>query len=213
MKKFFKEYLDKNIKLEKWQIIGVIFLVVAISGLFGWIYEFIFYFLNSGMKTFYFRGGNFLPWINIYAYGAILICILTYKKRKKPLKVFLISALSCGVLELISGFVMTKLNHGVRCWSYNEEIWNFGNIGGYVCLRSVLFFGLSGLLLIYVILPFIFYLAKHMKKKTFLIMSIVICAVFIIDEVYNLIFTEILQTPRASSIYKKLGFKYIYFHK
>ena len=211
--KWIKQYINTDYKFDMTHNIGILCLIIAISGLFGWFYEFIFYFLNSGMKTFYYRGGNFLPWINIYAYGAILICILTYKKRKKPLKVFLFSALSCGVLELISGYVMTRLNHGVRCWSYNEEIWNFGNIGGYVCLRSVLFFGLSGLLLIYVILPSIFYLARHMKKKTFLIMSIVICSIFIIDEVYNLIFTEILHTPRASSIYKKLGFKYIYFNK
>ena len=73
MKKFFNEYLNTDIKLEKYQIIGIICLIIVFSGIFGWLYEYIFYFFNSGMKEFYYRGGNFLPWINIYAYGALLI--------------------------------------------------------------------------------------------------------------------------------------------
>ena len=36
------------------------------------------------MKEIYFRGGNFLPWINIYAIGAIIIYLLTYNKRRNP---------------------------------------------------------------------------------------------------------------------------------
>lgn len=192
---------------------GIICLVIAISGFFGFMYEFVFYYLNSGMKLFYFRGGNFLPWINIYAYGALLIIFLTYKLRDKPLKVFLISALACGLLELVSGYVMTKVTGGLRCWSYNEEILNFGNIGGYVCLRSVLFFGLSGLLLIYGILPLCFYISRNMSKKLFLIFSVSICSIFLIDEVYNLIFTKLFNLPRASTIYKDIGLRYIYFKR
>ena len=38
-------------------------------------------------------------------------------------------------------------------WSSNTEIWNFGNINGYVCLRSVMFFGVSGVLLVYMVIP------------------------------------------------------------
>ena len=77
-----KEYLEKDIKLNKKQMISMICLIIVISGIVGWLYEFIFYYFNSGMKTFYMRGGNFLPWINIYAYGAFLIIILTYNYKK-----------------------------------------------------------------------------------------------------------------------------------
>ena len=79
MKKIFKDYMNDKIKLEKYQMIGIVGLIVVLSGLFGWIYEFIFYYFDSGMKHLYFQGGNFLPWINIYATGALLI-ILTTKK-------------------------------------------------------------------------------------------------------------------------------------
>ena len=208
-----KEYIKKDYKFDRKTLIAITSLIIVISGVFGWLYEFIFYYFNSGMKQFYMRGGNFLPFINIYAYGALIICFLTYKKRKQPLKVFLISALSCGSLELVSGFVMEKVRYGIRCWSYNEEILNFGNIGGYVCLRSVLFFGLSGLLLIYIILPIIFNLARKCNKKWFFIISITICSIFVLDELYNLIFCRLLFLPRASTIYKKFGLKYIYFNR
>ena len=86
------KYLD--VKLEKWQLVGVLCLLFVIAGVFGWIYEFFFYFFNGGMEKFYWRGGNFLPFINIYATGAIMIYILAYRFRKKPWLVFLIAFVS-----------------------------------------------------------------------------------------------------------------------
>ena len=185
MKKIIKEYINKDYKFDKLTMLGIIFLIVVFAGVFGWIYEFFFYFLNSGMKTFYWRGGNFLPWINIYAYGALLICFFTYRRRKKPLQVFLISSLVCGLLELLSGYILYGLLGLERCWSYNEEILNLGNIGGYVCLRSVVVFGLSALMLIYLIVPLIFELANIMNKKLFMILSISLFTIFIFDELHS----------------------------
>ena len=210
MKKY-NDYINKDSSFDKITWLGIFCLIIVMAGIFGFVYEFIFYYFNGGMDKFYWRGGNFLPWINIYAIGAIAIYYLTYKKRKEPLKVFLRSLISCGVLEYISGLGMYIIGRGFRCWNYNTEILNFGNIGGFVCLRSVLFFGLSGLLLIYVIVPICFYLAKNMKKRNFLIMSFTLCSIFLIDEIYNLAIARIIHTPRASDIYKKIGFNYVTF--
>ena len=55
-------------------------LVVAFAGFFGWIYEFIFYYFDVGTGEFYMQGGNFLPWINIYAIGAVLFYKLMGRK-------------------------------------------------------------------------------------------------------------------------------------
>lgn len=208
---YMKNYINKDYKFDKLTMLGIICLIIVISGIFGFIYEFIFYYFNSGMKEFYYRGGNFLPWINIYAIGSLLICFLTFKKRKNPLKVFLISTIICGVLEYIAGYLVYTLGNGFRCWDYNTEILNFGNINGFICLRSVLFFGLSSLLLIYVIVPFCIYLANKLSKRTFLIISISLCSIILIDEIYNLIIARLFSLPRASDIYKSLGFKYMSF--
>ena len=154
MKEVFNNYKNGKIKLEKWQFIGIICLIIVLSGVFGWMYEFIFYFFDRGMKKFYWQGGNFLPWINIYATGSIMILILTRKYKKTPFLVFLISFISTGILEYLSGYFIYELCGGLRLWDYNKEILNFGNIDGFVCLRSVLFFGISGLFLVYYLFPF-----------------------------------------------------------
>lgn len=207
----YKDYINNKHNFDKLTMIGIFALIIVVSGIFGFIYEYLFYYLNSGMKEFYWRGGNFLPWINIYAIGACLIYLLCYKHRKSLIKVFLISMIACGVLEFIGGLLLFVIGNGFRCWDYNTEILNFGNIYGFICLRSVTFFGLSGVLLIYIVVPLIFKLAKITNKKTFLIISISICSIFLFDELYNLIIARLINQPRASDIYKKIGFKFMKF--
>ena len=208
MKDVFKKYMNGNIKLDLCRVLGVIFLVFIISGIFGWIYEFIFYYFNGGMEKFYWRGGNFLTFINIYAIGAVMILILSYKFRRNPFIVFLIAFISTGILEYFSGLVIYEVFH-LRFWNYNTEILNFGNIGGYICLRSVGFFGLSSLLLMYLIVPFSIYLSTKMSKKSFMILSISLFSIFLFDELYNLIFSRLLGLPRASDVYRCIGFNFM----
>lgn len=193
------------------QKISIICLLIVITGMFGWLYEVIFYFFNGGMKTIYLRGANFLPFINIYVYGSFIILFLTYRFRKHPLVVFLLSMISTGILEYFSGYVLYGKLGWTKCWDYNQEILNFGNINGYVCLRSVLVFGLCGLLLVYVIVPLLLKIVKSKYINVIFIVSIIVCSIFLIDEVYNLVFTKLFGLPKASNIYSDMGFKYIYF--
>ena len=205
----YKDYLEKNHSFDKKTMLGIFCMIIVIGGVFGFLYEYLFYFFNGGMKEFYYRGGNFLPWINIYAIGSVMIYILTYKYRKSPLKVFLISVISTGLLEYFSGLGIYIIGDGLRYWNYNTEILNFGNINGFICLRSVMFFGLSSLLLMYVIVPFCFHVASKSNKKVFLIVTISICSIFLADEFYNLIFTKLFNLPNAIKIYKSIGIHYM----
>lgn len=205
----YKDYLEKNHSFDKKTMLGIFCMIIVIGGVFGFLYEYFFYFFNGGMKEFYYRGGNFLPWINIYATGSVMIYILTYKYRKSPLKVFLISVISTGLLEYFSGLGIYIIGDGLRYWDYNTEILNFGNINGFICLRSVMFFGLSSLLLMYIIVPFCFHVASKSNKKVFLIVTISICSIFLADEFYNLIFTKIFNLPNAIKIYKSIGIHYM----
>lgn len=205
----YKDYLEKNHSFDKKTMLGIFCMIIVIGGVFGFLYEYLFYFFNGGMKEFYYRGGNFLPWINIYATGSVMIYILSYKYRKNPLKVFLISVISTGLLEYFSGLGIYIIGDGLRYWDYNTEILNFGNINGFVCLRSVMFFGLSALLLMYAIVPFCFHVASKSNKKVFLIVTISICSIFLADEFYNLIFTKLFNLPNAIKIYKSIGIHYM----
>ena len=134
------------------KIIRMLPLIMIISGIFGFIYETIFYRIDLGY--FVKRGTTFGPWVPIYAFGGLFIVLFSYRYKDKPLFVFLINMLVTGLLEYLTGFILLKY-FNIRLWDYNNEILNFLNIDGFVCLRSVLFFGLSSLLLIYVIVPFI----------------------------------------------------------
>lgn len=209
MKRFYREYLNSSISYETWQVVGIVCLLIVLSGIFGWIYEFIFYYFNFGMKTFYWQGGNFLPWINIYAIGSVMIYLLSFKLKKHPFLIFWIAFFSSGILEYVSGYIIYEYWDGLRLWDYNTEIWNFGNIDGFVCLRSVAFFGVSGLLLMYGILPILCYLSKRIPKKIFLILSISLCSLILFDEFYNLLFARMLHLPRARDIYQHLGINYM----
>ncbi len=200
-----KEFINNEHKFD----IGIISLIIVLSGIFGFIYEFIFYFLNSGMRTFYYRGGNFLPWINIYAIGSLLIYLIAYRHRKSPLKVFLLSTIICGVLEYIAGFLIFHLRDGARYWDYNTEILNFGNIGGFVCLRSVLWFGLSSFILMYILNPIGIYLSLKTNRKVIIILSIFIITIIFLDQIYNLILVDIFNLKNAIQIYKTYGIKYM----
>lgn len=210
MREKYLKYLNEDIKFDRTTAIGIVSLLIVITGMFGFLYEFIFYYFNGGMTTFYWRGGNFLPWINIYATGSVLIYLLTYKDRKKPLKVFLVSVITTGVLEYFSGLGMDKIA-GKRCWDYSQEILGALNINGYVCLRSVLVFGVFSLLLIYIVLPLIFYIAKKSNKKVFVTTSVILCSIIMIDEFYNLLIARIFHLPRAYNVYSKLGVPYVKF--
>lgn len=211
MSRLYEKYVNTNYKFDKLTLFGILCLISVLGGIFGFIYELIFYYFNGSMKQLYMRGGNFLPWINIYAIGAILIYFITFKLRKKPLKVFLISVVTSGILEFLAGWILYNFFGKFRCWDYNTEILNFGNIEGFVCLRSVLFFGISGLILIYLIVPFCIYLLNKIGKKRFVILSITLFSIIMFDELYNLLFARLLNLPRASDIYKSIGFKYVKF--
>ena len=163
--------------LETWQKIGVACLLVVIPGFIGFFVEYLFAFFDNGMNTFYYKGGNFLPWINIYSIGAFLILISTYRYREKPWHVFFISIIVCGILEFLTGLVLDKC-FGIRYWDYKNELLN---LNGYICLLSLTGFGIGGVLLMYFIIPVLIKLTKKVPKKVFLTVSITLCALVLCD--------------------------------
>ncbi len=157
-------------------------LIMVVSAIFGFIYEEIFYYFDLGYLVK--RGATIGPWIPIYAFGGLFITFLTKKYKDKPFIVFILSLVICGLLEYVVGYLLLKIGH-IRLWDYNTEILNFGNIGGFICFRSVTFFGLSGVFLVRIIIPFIERIIDKYYSLRFRIISYGISSLFIIDVVYN----------------------------
>lgn len=205
VKKASKKKLNKKIKLERYQWVGIMMLIWVISGFIGWIYELLVGIIDTG--EFYMVGGNLLPWINIYAFGAMALVPATYKFRKYPWAVFLLAVVITGAVELLGGWLVYTIGNGTRYWNYDHGLWAFGSINGFVCPLSVTIFGIFALILMYLVLPFCMYLAKRMTKRAFLILSISLFSLVMVDELTNLILKN-MNEPTAMDFYRSLGLKY-----
>lgn len=169
---------------EKPRMALILLMVFTVGGVFGFLYEEVFYWIDLGYLVK--RGTTFGPWIPIYGFGAVLVMLAANPLRRNPAVVFSVSAIVCGVLEYITGFALFRIG-GIRLWDYNTEIWNWGNVGGFICARSVLFFGLSALLLLYVVVPGILYIHKRCEPKVFTFVCVAPAMLFAGDILLSLL--------------------------
>ncbi len=175
-------FKDENINFK--QTVYIILLAMILSGVFGFIYETIFYKIDLGY--FVKRGSTFGPWIPIYAFGSLFILVTSYRVKKYPVLVFLISCVVTGTLEYITGLVFYEFWR-LRLWDYNTEIWNWGNINGYICFRSILFFGISSLFLVYILTPILLKVFNKVSEKKIQGISYILTGIFIIDVIAYMI--------------------------
>ena len=110
-----------------------------------------------------------------YDFGEIVNQLIAIVKA-----VFALCVAVSGIMEYVTGMVLFEFFH-TRLWDYNVEKWNYGNINGYVCLRSVLFFGFSGLFLIYLVIPLYICLLQNVNWNILTVICGVLAAAFIID--------------------------------
>ena len=172
------ELLRLETGFDNTQLSNLLILIMVCSGVFGFIYEELFYRIDLGYFTK--RGSSYGPWIPIYVFGGAAYTLLVYNYKENPLFVFLLCVVVSGIMEYVTGWVLYNVFH-TRLWDYNTEIWNFGNIGGYICLRSVLFFGVSGLLLIYAVIPILIKVTEAADPAVLTVVCRVLAAAFIID--------------------------------
>ena len=157
---------------------AVMFTFVA-AGIIGWIYEELFYRINDGF--FSWRGHGIGPWLPIYAFGMVILLFATSPVKDSLGKTILLCALISGTFEFLVGYAIYHLYDGLRLWDYNTEIWNWGNIGGYICFRSILVFALSAPLLIRTLPPLMGKLARSLSDRAYTLITVVPFALFVLD--------------------------------
>ncbi len=172
------EILQQETGWSSVQLLNLLILIMVSSGVFGFLYELLFYRIDEGRWIK--RGSTFGPWIPIYVFGGAAYTFFVYPFKNNPLLVFGLCVLVSGVMEYATGWVLDKVFH-LRLWDYNNEIWNFGNINGYICLRSVVFFGMSGLLLIYIVIPILIYVMNRIDPGILTIVCRILAIAFIVD--------------------------------
>ena len=159
-----------------------IFLLTVLGAFVGWVYEMIFYRIDLGY--FIKRGHGFGPWLPIYAFGALGLLLIVTKKKLHPAVLFALSVVGSGIIEYVTGWVLYNWM-GVRLWDYNVEIWNWGNIDGYVCARSVLLFGVFGAVFGALIVPPFMRFVQKAKARPLVIVTTVLAIIVGVDVIYG----------------------------
>ncbi len=99
-----------------------------------------------------------------------------------PVALFSMAILICGILEYATSYAMEKIFHA-RWWDYSQ---NKYNINGRICLETIIPFGILGVILIYIVNPFIFNNLEKLSQNVLNIIAIVIATIFAVDLIVSL---------------------------
>ena len=156
--------------------------LIFLTGCFaGWIYEEIFYWITEGLLRN--RGVLYGPWLPIYGVGALGIYALKPLKRN-PVLLFLLCVAVTGVVEYIIGYVGIRYLN-MWLWDYRGL---FLNIDGIVCFRSVVSFGVLGMVFHYLLEPMGEKLLGRLPKRMIRADCLALAALFLADCVLSLLF-------------------------
>lgn len=126
-------------------------------------------FVNRG-----FLNGPVCP---IYGFGIILLVALLKPFIGNIWLLMIFGTVVTSVLELATGFVLEKVFHE-KWWDYTDEI---GNIGGYVCIKFSLLWGLAGCAAVKGVHPVIAGLVSKAPKTVLYVILAFIALYFIAD--------------------------------
>ena len=158
-----------------------LFLIFLTGCLVGWVYEEIFYWITEGLLRN--RGVLYGPWLPIYGIGALGIYALKPLKRH-PVLLFLLCVVVTGVVEYIIGYVGIRY-FGLRLWDYSGL---FLNINGIICFRSVVSFGILGLVFHYLLEPVGDKMYHKLPNSAIRTACLALAALFIADCILSALF-------------------------
>lgn len=155
-----------------WQHIVLLFFAMSVL---GWAIEVVCKLVE--FKRFINRGFLIGPYCPIYGVGSVLVILLLERHASSPFLLFLLTMFVCGTLEYLTSYGMEKLFHA-RWWDYSHKRFN---IEGRVCASTLIPFGLLGLLLIYVIKPFLYRLFDLFPQTILTPLCIVLLLLLALD--------------------------------
>lgn len=159
--------------------VEIYFLLFLSYAFLGWVVEVINEMITTG-KTVN-RGFLIGPYLPIYGFGGLFITLLLQKYSNDPIVLFLLSIIICSVLEYYTSYFMEKI-FNARWWDYTNRKFN---INGRICLETMIPFGLLGMLMIYVINPFLIGIYSKLNDALLNILSISLFLIFIFDVVIS----------------------------
>ena len=133
----------------------------------------------AALKTGRFVNRGFLngPVCPVYGFGVVIVLWVLEPLRGNLLLLFLGSVALTSLLEWLTGFVLERLFHQ-RWWDYSQEPFN---LGGYICLRFSIAWGLACLLVMEIIHPSVLWLILHIPHTLGLVLLACFVSVMAVD--------------------------------
>ena len=175
--------------------ISMLFLLFIIYSFLGLCMDMVVCYIAT--KEWVNRGFLIGPICPIYGCGCLLIILLLDRYLKDPIVLFVMAMLLCSLLEYFTSYLMEKL-FKARWWDYSHKKYN---INGRICLDNIFAFGILGLLMMYLVNPFVVKILEYVSLNINNVMAIVIAIIFIID---NLISLKVISSFKsvAKSVHK-----------
>lgn len=170
------------------ETIEMYFLLFMAYAFLGWCMEVICKLIE--FKRFINRGFLVGPYCPIYGWGALIITLLLTRYIGDFAALFIFCIIVCSVLEYLTSYVLEKVFHA-RWWDYSNKKFN---INGRICLNTMIPFGILGVLIIYIINPFLHHIYNLIDINYIHIISIALLVIFLID---NIVSTNILYKIRG----------------
>ena len=141
----------------------------------GWCTEVCYAALVTG--RFVNRGFLNGPVCPIYGFGVVIVLLFLEPLKHNLLLLFLGSVLLTSALEWLTGFVLEKLFRQ-RWWDYSDEPFN---LGGYICLRFSIAWGLACLFVVKIIHPTVLLAIRLIPRPVGLVLLGIMGLVMAVD--------------------------------
>ncbi len=153
----------------------VLFLLFIIYSFIGWSIEVV----EGLIKERKFSNRGFLlgPYCPVYGCGVISMILFLTKYTNDIVTLFIMCIILFSVWEYTTSFLMEKL-FNARWWDYTRYKFN---INGRICLETMIPFGLAGLLVMYIVNPFIMQIINNIPSLLLTIISFTLFILFMID--------------------------------
>ncbi|MBR4928500.1 MAG: putative ABC transporter permease [Oscillospiraceae bacterium] len=177
----------KNV-LQRIKTIMIYFICFAFI---GWVYEVVLFIIEDHILVN--RGVLYGPWLPVYGFGGCIIFSLFNKLKNKPIRIkkinvrpaliFVYMTLISTVVELLTTYICDLVKTDwTKLWYYGDRFMNFQ---GRVALVPSVRFGILGILVLYLGVPFIEKI-KNSENKRVNTAVYVIIALFVIDAVIHI---------------------------
>ncbi len=158
----------------------------------GWCVEVVFHAVRYGqIVNRGFLNGACCP---IYGFGMVAVIVLLLPIDNNFLLLFIGGYVLCTLLELVGGWVLFHLFH-TRWWDYSKQKFN---LGGYICLKFSILWGLACAFVVRVIHPMILDLLDLIPHTAGVWILAVLYAFFIADCISTVITVTHMNADLAS---------------